>query len=113
MGWWWWKQDLNLSIALRDPLSYSLTPHFSLSYQMPRIAVIPGDGIGVEVMREARKVLATLNDTESLDLELVDWDLGADFDWDFNLGVGVDSNTDLDMDSDLSFVKSELALDVH
>ena len=78
MGWWWWKQDLNLSIALRDPLSYSLTPHFSLSYQMPRIAVIPGDGIGVEVMREARKVLATLNDTESLDLELVDWDLGAE-----------------------------------
>ena len=78
MGWWWWKQDLNLSIALRDPLSYSLTPHFSLSYQMPRIAVIPGDGIGVEVMREARKVLAALNDTESLDLELVDWDLGAE-----------------------------------
>ena len=78
MGWWWWKQDLNLSIALWDPLSYSLTPHFSLSYQMPRIAVIPGDGIGVEVMREARKVLAALNDTESLDLELVDWDLGAE-----------------------------------
>ena len=45
---------------------------------MPRIAVIPGDGIGVEVMREARKVLAALNDTESLDLELVDWDLGAE-----------------------------------
>ena len=45
---------------------------------MPRIAVIPGDGIGVEVMREARKVLATLNDTQALDLELVDWDLGAE-----------------------------------
>ena len=45
---------------------------------MPRIAVIPGDGIGVEVMGEARKVLAALDDTESLDLELVDWDLGAE-----------------------------------
>ena len=45
---------------------------------MPRIAVIPGDGIGVEVMGEARRVFAALDDTETLDLELVDWDLGAE-----------------------------------
>ncbi|HIC63254.1 MAG TPA: 3-isopropylmalate dehydrogenase, partial [Gemmatimonadetes bacterium] len=45
---------------------------------MPRIAVIPGDGIGIEVMGEARRVFAALDDTETLDLELVDWDLGAE-----------------------------------
>ena len=45
---------------------------------MPRIAVIPGDGIGVEVMGEARRVFAALDDTETLDLELVDCDLGAE-----------------------------------
>ena len=45
---------------------------------MPRIAVIPGDGIGVEVTREACRVLETLNDSDGLAFELVDWDLGAD-----------------------------------
>ena len=78
MGWWWWKPGLNLSTARRDLLSHSLTSHFSLSCQMPRIAVIPGDGIGVEVVAEARRVLAALDDAEMLDLELVDWDLGAE-----------------------------------
>jgi len=45
---------------------------------MPRIALIPGDGIGTEVVREARRVLETVAATEGLPLELVDWDLGAD-----------------------------------
>ena len=45
---------------------------------MPRIALIPGDGIGVEVVREARRVLDAINDAEGLGFEFVDWDLGAD-----------------------------------
>lgn len=45
---------------------------------MPRVALIPGDGIGIEVVREARRVLTFLADAEGLDLELTDWDLGAD-----------------------------------
>jgi 3-isopropylmalate dehydrogenase len=45
---------------------------------VPRVALIPGDGIGVEVMREARLLLEALNESESLDLQLVDWDLGAE-----------------------------------
>lgn len=45
---------------------------------MPRIALIPGDGIGVEVVREARRVLEFVAEAEDVDLELVDWDLGAE-----------------------------------
>jgi 3-isopropylmalate dehydrogenase len=45
---------------------------------MPRIALIPGDGIGVEVVREARRVLERVAETEGLDFELTDWDLGAE-----------------------------------
>ncbi len=45
---------------------------------MPRIALIPGDGIGIEVVREARRVLECLAARESLDIELTDWDLGAE-----------------------------------
>ncbi len=45
---------------------------------MPRVALIPGDGIGVEVVREARRLLEALNAPEGLGLELVDWDLGAE-----------------------------------
>jgi 3-isopropylmalate dehydrogenase len=45
---------------------------------VPRVALIPGDGIGVEVVREARLLLEALNESESLDLQLVDWDLGAE-----------------------------------
>ena len=41
---------------------------------MKRIAVIPGDGIGIEVTREALKVLAAL----SLPVELEHFDFGAD-----------------------------------
>ncbi len=45
---------------------------------MPRIALIPGDGIGVEVVREARRVLQCVAAAEGLDCELSDWDMGAD-----------------------------------
>jgi 3-isopropylmalate dehydrogenase len=45
---------------------------------MPRIALIPGDGIGKEVVREARRVLEAAADAESIALDLTEMDLGAD-----------------------------------
>jgi 3-isopropylmalate dehydrogenase len=45
---------------------------------MPRIAIIPGDGIGGEVVHEAVKVLETVAERAALPLELTHWDLGAD-----------------------------------
>jgi 3-isopropylmalate dehydrogenase len=45
---------------------------------MKRIAVIPGDGIGPEVLREAVRVLRHLQETRGLELEFVDFDWGAE-----------------------------------
>src|SRR5687767_3114499 len=45
---------------------------------MKRIAVIPGDGIGPEVVREAVRVLKHLGATRDLQLKFVDFDWGAD-----------------------------------
>ena len=45
---------------------------------MKRIAVIPGDGIGPEVVREAVRVIKHLQQTRGLELELVDFDWGAE-----------------------------------
>ena len=45
---------------------------------MKRIAVIPGDGIGPEVVREAVRVLKHLQDTKAVKLEFVDFDWGAE-----------------------------------
>ena len=45
---------------------------------MPRIAIIPGDGIGLEVTREAVRVLESASAHWGFPLELVHWDLGAD-----------------------------------
>jgi len=45
---------------------------------MPRIALIPGDGIGTEVLAEARRVLEASARIAGATYELVDWDLGAD-----------------------------------
>ncbi|HKY43305.1 MAG TPA: 3-isopropylmalate dehydrogenase [Pyrinomonadaceae bacterium] len=45
---------------------------------MKRIAVIPGDGIGPEVVREAVRVLKHFHDTKAVQLEFVDFDWGAD-----------------------------------
>jgi 3-isopropylmalate dehydrogenase len=44
---------------------------------MSRIAIIPGDGIGVDVTREAVKVLGCVRDEAGIPLEMVDWNLGA------------------------------------
>ncbi len=45
---------------------------------MPRIAVIPGDGIGVDVIREGVKVLRAVDETYRLGLALEEFDYGAE-----------------------------------
>ena len=45
---------------------------------MPRIALVSGDGIGTEVVPEARRVLEAVARADGLSFDLVDWDLGAD-----------------------------------
>ena len=43
-----------------------------------KVAVIPGDGIGEEVMRQAVKVCRTIHDLHLIDLEVVPFQYGAD-----------------------------------
>jgi len=43
-----------------------------------RIAVIPGDGIGPEVIREAVRVLERVRETHGVELELTNFDWGAE-----------------------------------
>src|SRR5262249_20626986 len=45
---------------------------------MKRIAIIPGDGIGIEVTREAAQVLETVRDRFGVKMELVQFDWGAE-----------------------------------
>src|SRR5262245_32530787 len=45
---------------------------------MKQIAVIPGDGIGGEVISEARRVLARVQDVFGIGLQFTDFDWGAD-----------------------------------
>jgi 3-isopropylmalate dehydrogenase len=45
---------------------------------VPRIAVLPGDGIGVDVTREAVKVLETVRGTFSADLRIEHFDFSAE-----------------------------------
>ncbi len=45
---------------------------------MKRIAVIPGDGIGIDVTREAIKVLNRINEVFGRQLEFVEFDWGAE-----------------------------------
>jgi len=45
---------------------------------MTKIAMIPGDGVGPEVITEASRLLETVNRAFSLDFELVEFDLSAD-----------------------------------
>ncbi len=45
---------------------------------MKRIAVIPGDGIGIDVTRESMRVLRRVNDVFGARLEFVEFDWGAD-----------------------------------
>jgi len=53
-------------------------PNPTQSESAERIAVIPGDGIGIEVTREAVKILETLKRERGLPLELVPFDWGAE-----------------------------------
>ncbi len=48
-----------------------------MAVEKKRIAVIPGDGIGVEVIAEARRVLERVNTTHGVELELVNFDWSA------------------------------------
>ena len=59
------------SCRWRPPTPASILP------AMSRIALLPGDGIGPEVLAEARKVLECVAAEEALDLQLVEWELGA------------------------------------
>src|SRR5512139_3275148 len=43
-----------------------------------KIAVVPGDGTGPEVVREGLKVLKAVSEKENLKTELVPYDLGGD-----------------------------------
>ena len=45
---------------------------------MPNIAVVPGDGIGIDVTVEAVKVLETINRNTNIGLELTEFDYGAE-----------------------------------
>lgn len=45
---------------------------------MARIAIIPGDGVGTEVMEQALRILEVLSREEGLALGWDQWDLGAD-----------------------------------
>ena len=45
---------------------------------MPLIAIVPGDGIGPEVIRQARRVLEHYRDDRKFPLDLWDLDLGAE-----------------------------------
>ncbi|MEX0891993.1 MAG: isocitrate/isopropylmalate dehydrogenase family protein [Gemmatimonadota bacterium] len=45
---------------------------------MKRIALIPGDGIGVDVTRQAASLLGALADAGRVDVALDTWDLGAE-----------------------------------
>lgn len=45
---------------------------------MARIGLIPGDGIGGEVIREARRVLREVARIHGIPLEIREWDLGAE-----------------------------------
>ncbi len=49
-----------------------------LAIMRKRIAVIPGDGIGIEVTREAIKALAAVAEVSGVAFETVEFDYGAD-----------------------------------
>lgn len=49
-----------------------------MTQERKKIAVIPGDGIGPEVIREAVRLLERLRETHGVELELTHFDWGAD-----------------------------------
>ena len=46
---------------------------------MQKIAIIAGDGIGIDVTREAVKVLRRANEKFGLNLTLIEFEYGADY----------------------------------
>jgi len=44
-----------------------------------KIAVIPGDGVGPEVIREGRKVLDAVSEVDGFEIEWVEYPFGADY----------------------------------
>jgi 3-isopropylmalate dehydrogenase len=45
---------------------------------MTKIAIIPGDGIGIDVTREAVKIMETLRETRGISLKLTEFEFGAE-----------------------------------
>src|SRR3712207_5912189 len=49
-----------------------------MTRDVKRVAVVPGDGIGPEVIREAVGVMGRVGETHGVELELKEFDWGAD-----------------------------------
>ncbi|HEX6135945.1 MAG TPA: isocitrate/isopropylmalate family dehydrogenase [Longimicrobiales bacterium] len=71
---------------------------------MSRIAIIPGDGIGVDVTQEAVKVLGCIREETGIGLELVEWDLGAQRYLDTGMTITAEEMTELGRDYDAIFL---------
>ncbi|MGH7465846.1 MAG: isocitrate/isopropylmalate dehydrogenase family protein, partial [Longimicrobiales bacterium] len=71
---------------------------------MSRIAIIPGDGIGIDVTREAVKVLGCVQEHAGILLEMVEWDLGAQRYLDTGVTITVAEMAELGSDYDAIFL---------
>lgn len=71
---------------------------------MARIAIIPGDGIGTEVTAQVVRVLRAVAETRGLELDLVDWDLGADRYLETGVTITADEMAALGSDYDAIFL---------
>jgi 3-isopropylmalate dehydrogenase len=64
--------------VLCAPLIIRINPDPTEARSMPKVAVVPGDGVGKEVTREAVKALQAVTAGSGLELDLVEWPHGAD-----------------------------------
>lgn len=71
---------------------------------MSRIAIIPGDGIGVDVTQEAVKVLGCIAEEAGIGLDLVEWNLGAQRYLDTGVTITPDEMADLRDNYDAIFL---------
>ncbi|HEX6309101.1 MAG TPA: 3-isopropylmalate dehydrogenase [Longimicrobiales bacterium] len=71
---------------------------------MSRIAVIPGDGIGVDVTQEAVKVLGCVQEETGIALDLVEWELGAQRYLDTGVTITAAEMAELGRDYDAIFL---------
>jgi 3-isopropylmalate dehydrogenase len=71
---------------------------------MSRIAIIPGDGIGIDVTHEAVKVLGCVAEESGVTLDLVEWDLGAQRYLDTGVTITPDEMADLRDNYDAIFL---------